>query len=225
MPLEVILRCSTPDTKEIPPFSLAQRRIYVDTHLKEEPTERFRKLLGIPYPHRQSRETVVNTLLMVLLPLHNLVVYPKRTEYFGAKIRNVSAKRLTKKAYTHMYDKELNKFFHRCSNENSCLSKLVYNVCTLVLMICSFKDAKDFALDFVLFIPKASCQSTYPLRHSTIEFSLFQETILQCCSCKKTPNKVCLSFDPIQFSVTFLYPLKTSETFFQRVQKCDTGLK
>ena len=88
MPLEVILRCSTPDTKEIPPFSLVQRSIYVDTHLKEEPTERFWKLLGIPNSHRQSRETMVNTLLMVLLPLYSLVVYPKRTE--------VSAKRLTK---------------------------------------------------------------------------------------------------------------------------------
>ena len=56
-----------------------------------------------------------------------------------------------------MYDKELNKFFHTRSNENNCLSNLVYNVCALVLMICSFKDVKDFALDFVLFISKTSC--------------------------------------------------------------------
>ena len=141
MPLEAILRCSTPDTKEIPPFSLVQRRIYVDTHLKEEPTERFWKMLGIPYPHRQSRETVVNTLLMVLLPLYNLVVYPKRTEYFGAKPAMFLPKGWQKKHIPTCTIKSLISF----SIDVAMKITVSVNWCTTSVPLCSWSAASKMS--------------------------------------------------------------------------------
>ena len=37
-----------------PPFRLAKKRIHKDSNLKEELTNLFWRLLGIPYSHRQS---------------------------------------------------------------------------------------------------------------------------------------------------------------------------
>ena len=53
-------------------FSLAKKRIFMDTqkyslniHLKEELTDLLWKFPGIPYPYRQSKRRMVNTVLMV----------------------------------------------------------------------------------------------------------------------------------------------------------------
>ena len=43
----------------------------------------------------------------------------------------------------------LNMFFRRCSYKTSCFSELVYNSSVLILMVCSYKDLKDLALDLV----------------------------------------------------------------------------
>ena len=51
-------------------FGLVKRRTYMDTHLKEELTDLFWKLLGISYPHRESRKRLVNTVLMVNITLN-----------------------------------------------------------------------------------------------------------------------------------------------------------
>ena len=47
------------------PFSLAGNTIYLGTHLKEELIDLFWKLPGyFLFPHKQSRQRMVNTLLM-----------------------------------------------------------------------------------------------------------------------------------------------------------------
>ena len=53
--------------KSLPsPFSLARCRIYLGTHLREELTDLFLKLPGHSlFPHRRSRQRMVNTLLLV----------------------------------------------------------------------------------------------------------------------------------------------------------------
>ena len=52
--------------KGLPPtYSLSNEKIYMDTHLKEELTDFFLKLSGIPYSYRQSRESKLNTVHMV----------------------------------------------------------------------------------------------------------------------------------------------------------------
>ena len=44
------------------PFNLAKKRRRMDSHLKEELTDLFRKLLGIPNPHRHSVNGCITTL-------------------------------------------------------------------------------------------------------------------------------------------------------------------
>ena len=45
-----------------PPFNLAKKRIHMESHLKEELTDLFRKLLGIPNAHRYSFNGCITTL-------------------------------------------------------------------------------------------------------------------------------------------------------------------
>ena len=59
-----------PPQKSLPsPFSLTRNRVYLGTHLKEELTDLFRKLPVNVFPHWQSRQRMVDTLLIVNINL------------------------------------------------------------------------------------------------------------------------------------------------------------
>ena len=47
------------------PFSLGKKIIYLETQLKGELTDLFSKLTGCPCSHRQSRNRMMNTFLIV----------------------------------------------------------------------------------------------------------------------------------------------------------------
>ena len=47
------------------PFSLGKKRIYLETQLKGELTDLFSKLTGHPCSHRQSRNRMMNTFIIV----------------------------------------------------------------------------------------------------------------------------------------------------------------
>ena len=69
-----ISRCSPsfhPLKKDLPlPFRLAKKRIYPDTQLKEELTYFFfESCQGVPYFHRGSRKSMINTVIMVKITL------------------------------------------------------------------------------------------------------------------------------------------------------------
>ena len=63
-----LLLPNPPSGKRHPsPFSLTKKGIHMDNHLKEELTVLFWKLLGIPYPHRQSANDYITTLCQWLI--------------------------------------------------------------------------------------------------------------------------------------------------------------
>ena len=47
------------------PFSLGKKTIYLETQLKGELTDLFLKLTGRPCSHRQSRNRMMNTFIIV----------------------------------------------------------------------------------------------------------------------------------------------------------------
>ena len=47
------------------PFSLGKERIYLETQLEGELTDLFSKLTGCPCSHRQSRNRMMNTFIIV----------------------------------------------------------------------------------------------------------------------------------------------------------------
>ena len=125
-------------------FSLAERKMHMGNHLKEELTYLFSRLLGIPY-HQP-----------LTLPTYGGVSLDDKYILF-TWIHSFSVYKLMKK-FTHWEDKPSNMFFHRSCYKDSCLSKLMYNSSVLVLMICSFKDIlKGLALHFVVLVLKACC--------------------------------------------------------------------
>ena len=46
------------------PYSLAKKRIYLDTHLKEKITDLFQKLSDAIYYHRQNREKMMRAFII-----------------------------------------------------------------------------------------------------------------------------------------------------------------
>ena len=60
-----------PSKKDLPLlFSLAKKRIYLDTQLKGELTDLFLRYQGVPYSHiRQSKNRMMNTFIIVNKPL------------------------------------------------------------------------------------------------------------------------------------------------------------
>ena len=70
------------------PFSLGKKIIYLETQLKGELTDLFSKLTGRPCSHRQSRNRMMNTFIIVniapysslenksMLPVHLKKAFP-----------------------------------------------------------------------------------------------------------------------------------------------------
>ena len=66
-PCTLLLPNPSSEKRPPSPFSLTKKRIHMDSHLKEELTVLFWKLLGIPYPHRQSANHYITTLCQWLI--------------------------------------------------------------------------------------------------------------------------------------------------------------
>ena len=86
------------------PFSLAKKRIHMDTRFKKKLIDLLRKLLGIVYPHRQGANGYITTLFKWLTLPSYVILYDKYmlfTHFYlmlGKKNRNlvcISSKRIT----------------------------------------------------------------------------------------------------------------------------------